>query len=238
MWLLSALLFSEKMQLVPANKGIKLKSHYESATNMRLLCLFLAVIITAIRGVCGDQTPPQANTNGVVFREPFTLKLHVDKEHYYEQAFLKIPFVYQGDVYLFKGDAFGIDLDITNGTIRGISYQADTNKAAVTLRFTQEVREDGDLMMLLVIKNQTNRELFVDALMTVPEKETARETSILPLRPGLVGYESWPHPIVQLVLRNIRLQEKSGTEQNGAVNARQPIHSETNQTSPAAGSRR
>ena len=38
-------------------------------------------------------------------------------------------------VYLFKGDSFGIDLHITNEVIHRISYQADTNKAAVSLRF-------------------------------------------------------------------------------------------------------
>jgi hypothetical protein len=205
---------------------------------MKALCLILAASIIAMRGICEEQPRAQAGTNGVAFREPFTLKLHVDKEHYYEQEFPKIPYVYQDDVYLFKGDSFGIDLQITNGVIGGISYQPDTNKASVTLRFTQEVRKDGDAMMMLVIKNQTDRKLYIDALMTVPERERPRDTSILPVGPGLVGYESWPHPIVQLVLRNIRLQEKPGTEPDGAANGSQPIRSETNRTSSAAGSRR
>ena len=179
---------------------------------MKAFCFILAATITAMHGVCADQALPQASTNGISFHKPFTLKLNVDKEHYYEQEFPKIPYVYQGDVYLFKGDAFGIDLQITNGVIRSVSYQADTNKAAVILRFTQEIKDGGDAMMLLVIRNQTDQKLFIDALITVPGKETARETSILPVGAGLVGYESWPHPIVQLVLRNIRLQEKPGTK--------------------------
>ncbi len=205
---------------------------------MKALCLILAASIIAMRGICEEQPRAQAGTNDVVFRDPFTLKLHVDKEHYYEQEFPKIPYVYQDDVYLFKGDSFGIDLQITNGVIGRISYQLDTNKASVTLRFTQEVRKDGEAMMMLVIKNQTDRKLYIDALMTVPEREKPRDTSILPIGPGLVGYESWPHPIVQLVLRNIRLQEKPGTEPDGAANGSQPIRSETNRTSSAAGSRR
>jgi len=205
---------------------------------MKTLWLILAASITAMHGICEEPPRPQASTNGVAFREPFTLKLHVDKEYYYEQKFPKIPYVYQDDVYLFKGDSFGIDLQITNGVIGGISYQSNTNKAAVTFRFTQEVREDGDAMMMLVIKNQTDRKLYIDALMTVPERVTPRKTSILPIEAGLVGYESWPHPIVQLVLRNIRLQEKPGTEPDGAANGSQPIRSQTNSTSSAAGSRR
>lgn len=179
---------------------------------MKALWLILVASITTMYGVRGEQPLSETSTNGVAFREPFKLKLHVDKEHYYEQEFPKIPYVYQDDVYLFKGDAFGIDLQITNGVIGGISYQPNTNKAAVTLRFTQELREDGDAMMMLVVKNQTDRKLYVDAVMTVPKRETPRKTSVLPIEAGLVGYESWPHPIVQLVLRNIRLQEKPSTE--------------------------
>jgi hypothetical protein len=205
---------------------------------MKMLWLIMAATISPICGFCADQSRVAADTNTIVFRQPFTLKLHVDKEHYYEEEFGKIPYVYKNDVYLFKGDAFGIDLDITNELIRGIVYQPDTNRATVTLRFTQEVRDDGDAMMLLVIKNQSDRKLFIDALMTVPGKKSARETSILPVEPGLGGYESWPHPIVQLVLRDIRLKEKHGTEQNGPANRSQPIRSETNRTSSAAGSRR
>jgi hypothetical protein len=202
------------------------------------LCLILAASFTAILGICEDQTQPQASTNGIVFRKPFTLRLHVNKEHYYEQKLAEIPYVYQDDVYLFKGDTFGINLNITNGTIQGVSYQADTNKAAVSLQFTQEVRDDGDAMMLLAIKNQTSQKLFIDALMTVPERETARETSILPVGPGLAGYESWPHPIVQLVLRNIRLKEKIETGESDRTNQTQPIQSTTNRSSSTVGSHR
>src|SRR5262245_4511543 len=104
--------------------------------------LLLVVTAATFNGISAEQT-----TNGITFREPFTLKLHVDKEHYYEQAFPKTPYVYQDDVYLFKGDSFGIDLQITNGVIRGISYQPDTNKAAMTLRFAQEIEDSGDAMM-------------------------------------------------------------------------------------------
>jgi hypothetical protein len=203
---------------------------------MKPLCLFIALGLTAIHGARAGQVLPQASTNSVAFREPFTLKLHVDKEHYYEESFPKIPYVYQDDVYLFKGDTFGVNLQITNGIIRGISYEADTNKADVSLRFTQEVKDDGNPMMLLVIENHTKRKLFVDALMTVPKMEHPQKTSILPLEPGLIGFESWPHPVVQLVLRNIRLREKPGTEPNGPANGSQAIPAGTNATSSEAGS--
>jgi hypothetical protein len=142
-----------------------------------------------------------------VFRKPFTLNLHIDKENFYEERFGKIPYVNNGDVYLFKGDDFGLTLDIQDNSIRSVKYQPDLEKADVTLKFTQEVQPDKSAMMMLVIRNGTKQTLNIDALMTVPGKKGVAKTSILPLQPGLSGYESWPHPIVQLVLRNIRIQK-------------------------------
>jgi hypothetical protein len=184
---------------------------------MKESCLILVLVITALRAFCDEQPGSQASTNAVAFRNPFTLKLHVDKEHYYEQEFPRIPYVFQGDVYLFKDDAFGIDLQITNGAVRSVSYQSDTNAAAVTLLFTQKVKDNGDAMMFLVIANHTKHKLFIDALMTTPEGKKPEKTSILPVEPGLSNYESWPHAIVQLVLRDIRLTEKPNIEKGSAT---------------------
>lgn len=229
-----------RLSFIPEPVAWRARRRAFGGINMKALCLFVALASTGIHIACEAQTLPQGDTNVVTFREPFTLKLHVDKEHYYEQEFPKIPYVHQGEVYLFKGDSFGIDINITNGVVRGISYQAGTNKAAVSLRFTQEVKDDGNSMMLLVIENHTKHKLFVDALMTVPKRERPQKTSILPLEPGLAGYESWPHPIIQLVLRNVRLIDKAGTEQkpDGSANRSQPFGSETNRAPSPAGSRR
>jgi len=205
---------------------------------MKTLYLFIALGLTTIHGACAEQVPPHADTNSVAFREPFTLKLHVDKEHYYEQTLPKIPYVYQDDVYLVKGDAFGIDLRITNGVVGGVSYQPDTNKAAINLRFTQEIQDNGNAMMLLVLENHTKHKLFVDALMAVPNKEHPQKTSILPIEPGLIGFESWPHPIVQLVLRNIRFTVEPDAEPKGPATGSHPNPLRTNATSSPTGSRR
>lgn len=77
--------------------------------------------------------------------------------------------------------------------------------ADVTLKFTQEVQHDGTALMMLHSHNNTKHTLNVDALMTVPGRKEIAKTSILPMRPGLSGFESWHHPIVLLVLRNIRI---------------------------------
>src|SRR5204863_89044 len=125
--------------------------------------------------------------------------------HFYEEKFGKIPYVHGGDVYLFKDDEFGVALDIQDNSIRSVRYQKDLEKADMTLKFSQEVQPDKTAMMMLHIHNNTKHTLDVDALMTVPGRVGIAKTTILPVYPGLSGFESWPHPIVQLVLRNIRI---------------------------------
>ena len=141
-----------------------------------------------------------------VFRSPFDLKLRVDKDHYYEQKFNRVPYVVDGDVYLFVGEDFGINVTVTGDRLSGVTYQPDAAKADVEFKLTQEKAPDG-FMMLLVIKNRLKRKLFFDALMTVPEKTGIFKTRVLPVEPNLSNYESWAHPIVQLVLRNFRFSE-------------------------------
>jgi hypothetical protein len=43
------------------------------------------------------------------------------------------------------------------------------------------------------------------ALMTVPGEKDSFETSIVPLRAGLTNFESWPHPIVKLLVHDLQI---------------------------------
>jgi len=149
-----------------------------------------------------------------VFRDPFTLKLHVDKEHYYEETFDRVPYVAENEVYLFAGETFGVNVTITESQLSGITYQRDPSKADVALAFTQESSAKGWIMML-VIQNRLKRKLYLNALMTLPGKKEIFNTSVLPVEPNLSDYESWPHPIVQLVLRNFRFSENGSKPARG-----------------------
>jgi hypothetical protein len=154
-----------------------------------------------------SQQQPPSTAPSPVFREPFTLKLRVDKEHYYEQHFDKVPYVIENDVYIFAGEAFGIRLEIKNDQISGITYEPDVAKADVLFTFSQEKDLQGGKGMMLIIQNRTTHTMLLDALMTVPQSKAIQSTSIVPIAAGLSDYESWPHPIVQLVLRNPRFAE-------------------------------
>jgi hypothetical protein len=184
--------------------------NHRAKTEQRITALTLD---TNTKGVSVEKPKPKTDAvqrDNTVFRKPFTLKLRIDKEHYYEQKVEKVPFVHDGDVYLFKDDEFGLTLDALGDTIRSVKYQPDLKKAHVTLKFTQEVMPDGTGTMLLVISNGFGRKLWMDGLMVVPDQPKPSETSLLTVEPGLKNYESWQHPIIQLMLRRLRLQAKPG----------------------------
>jgi hypothetical protein len=183
---------------------------------MKIITCQLALIVLCSAAAGAQQSPAEGKSDELVFREPFTLRLHVDKQRYYEERYDKrIPYVAKNDVYLFSGETFGINITVDGGgEIIAVTYQPETKKADVELKFKQEKMDGDKRMMLLVIRNKLKRRLYLDALMTVPERKGIYKTGILPVEAGLSNYESWPHPIVQLVLRNFRFSERPGSAQS------------------------
>jgi len=177
----------------------RVKARARTAAALVIVSLFLP-------GYCKAQ-PKETTQDKPMFRAPFALKLRVDNGHYYEQKFAKVPYVADGDVYLFAGDSFGINASVRDGQILQITYQPNAAKADVEFSFFQQQRSGG-FMMMLVIQNRLKRKLYVNALMTVPGKSGIFKTDILPIPPALTDYESWPRPIVQLVLRSFRFAAK------------------------------
>ena len=170
------------------------------------------VVVVMLSSPCRSQLhsePHVAAKKQPVFRSPFVLKLHVDNERSYEERFEHIPYVAENEVYLFAGETFGINVTIARNGFSKVTYQPEPAKADVEFKFTQEKSATG-FMMLLVIQNRLKHSVSLDALMTVPGDKGIHETSVLPIGPGRSNTESWPHPIVQLMLKNLRLSSSAG----------------------------
>jgi hypothetical protein len=156
-----------------------------------------------------SQAPSRSHVSSheqLVFRSPFVLRLHVDNERSYEERFSHVPYVAENEVYLFAGESFGINVTMVGNRLAKVRYQPDPAKADVEFKFSQEKSKTG-FMMLLVVQNRLKRSLSLDALMTVPGDKDVHQTDVLPVGPGRSNTESWPHPIVQLMLRNLRLSD-------------------------------
>jgi hypothetical protein len=173
------------------------------ATRTALIALLVSLLFAPGRS---QKTPTGATPSEPVLRGPFTLNLQTDKQHTYQKQFDKAPYVLDNEVHLFVKDNFGVNLTVAGDQITGVAYQPKLRKCDVTFRFTQEKTPRGP-MMLLVIENKTRHRLSMDAAMSVPNQDGFIRTSIVAIPASLSDFESWPNPIVQLVLRNLRFSD-------------------------------
>jgi hypothetical protein len=150
-----------------------------------LLIAFVVLPQTCHPQLLADQR--SAADDNPVFRPPFVLKLRIDGQHFYEEKFKPIPYVADGAVYLFSGEAFGINLRTTGNQVAGVVYQPEIAKADIGFEFKQQQEPTG---MVLIIRNFLKRKVLLDALMTVPRDKNVLRTDVLPIEPG----RRVPHP--------------------------------------------
>jgi hypothetical protein len=111
-------------------------------------------------------------------------------------------------VLMSAGEKFGLKLaGAADGTALSITEEPNLKKANLVLNFRQE-----KAMMLFTIENRTEHWLTYEAGIRVPKRDGLYKTSVMPLGPHLSNFESWPHPIDQLALKNFSFTEKPGNK--------------------------
>jgi len=81
------------------------------------------------------------------------------------------------------------------------TQHVDAQSPHLSLRMTAE---DGKTM--LQARNRTARSVHYRAAMQLPGNPDWEETSIIPVRAGLLGFELWPHPIEALAVFAVEAQ--------------------------------
>jgi hypothetical protein len=171
----------------------------------------MVLCVASIASVSAQTAAPKPKSPAS--REPFTLKLKIDKDHYYEERYeRRIPYVAENEVYLFLGDKFGVNLTVRNDWIVSVRYQPDAAKADIWFSFEQPPELPGGLGMTLAIENKMKRGVSMEGLMRTPNKKDVFKTSVQSVEAGKKGLETWPHPISQLVLGNLQLTKDSAAQ--------------------------
>jgi hypothetical protein len=127
-------------------------------------------------------------------------KLKLNKKDAPQYKFEKLPYVDEHNfVHIVAGEKFGVNVTVSDDEISGLTYQPDLKKADITFEFREEKP-----MMMLTIKNNLKRRIYADGGMAVPDRDGFLKTSLIPIDPGLMSFESWPHPITHLIVARIR----------------------------------
>jgi hypothetical protein len=178
---------------------------------MKHLSAFLVAICLAGAGPACLAQAPGGSQQAPVVRAPFTLRLKLDNNRYYEENFTRlIPYVADNNIYLFAGESFGLKVGIRDGEIGSVAYRKESSGADVELQFRQFVTKDGLAIMMLMIRNNLKKTLYLDAVMTNPGDSNLYKTSIRPVGAGQTSYETWAQPIIQLKLANLRFKPQIG----------------------------
>ena len=151
------------------------------------------------------QTAAPSGTETKTSRNAFAVKFDFAGKKV-EQRFDATPYVDGKSISIFPGEDFGINVQFEDNEISEIRYEPDSQKANVKVRLdVQNLGSRG--MMMLTITNGLDKSLLMEGWMLVPGRGEPVKTSLLPVMPGLMGIESWPHPIVKLELRNLHLAD-------------------------------
>lgn len=146
--------------------------------------------------------------NILEYRPADTLELMVDKENYAMIPIEKSTYFVEGKaLQLFSGDSLLVHVEIKNDSIYSMKVVKEIidAKATIAIQFNQMIRSDSTQSMQLKVQNPFDKSLDYDAFMITPYNDGWRETSIIPVYPGIFGIELWPDVIISLILDNWKL---------------------------------
>ncbi len=150
-----------------------------------------------------------AQSNSKELREPFVLKLSVDSINYYEEAIGEKPyFVKENILQIYPSEKLFIETEILNDSIISMKCVKEIlfPKKTIIVNFFQNTNEKENEGMMLKVENPFDKELNYKALMFIVGNDKWLRTSIIPVQPKLIGYETWKDVIISLVLKDWKLK--------------------------------
>ena len=125
--------------------------------------------------------------------------------------------IVQGDlVSIFPGETVYLAFDPgpkCPENLRSVEF-AGISAYTITFKFTQEPKLVDGVGMMLFVHNLSKRYIKYDLGMQLIDSEDLFKTSSCPLMPEMITYESWPHPVFQLVMTNFRWVDESNLDCN------------------------
>jgi hypothetical protein len=143
-------------------------------------------------------------------RKAFTIEIAADETHQYSAEIPESPFfVKEKILQIYCGESLYIECEIDKDSISSMKV-VEKNlhpEKTIMIEFTQNSEDRKNITTMLKVKNPFNKKFNYDAYMFTPTSKNWTSTSIIPILPNLMNFETWPHPIVTLILENWRFEE-------------------------------
>ena len=172
--------------------------------------LISAVLLIFIQGIAFSQQPQtaadrerEAICQQVACRAAIILRLRVSDKEYAEFDFPKGPYVADGFINLLNGEELNVEFEDQGGKLINPRYVKEVIHAERTINMKLGQLETGTVF---TIKNPFSQPIIYDCAIQHFQHQKFTRTSVVQVPAKLVSFESWPYPITQLVISNVRYQ--------------------------------
>lgn len=179
---------------------IYIVSHFKTQQNKTMKIIATLFTILCFQFCSAQNLKPQ--------REALTLKLPVDGVRFYEEEIKSSPyFVHENILQIYPSEKLFIEVELQHDSIVSMkTVKENLNpENTIEIEFSQTVKNRKSEMMMLKVKNPFNKKLEYDANMYIVGHSKWVSTSIMPVEPNLIGYETWTDVIISLALNNWKL---------------------------------
>jgi hypothetical protein len=148
-------------------------------------------------------------------RKPTLIRLTLSEGEFFEMTpALPTPILAGDLVTVYPGETVMIEAKEENDNLVELAAVSKINHPNRTLvfKFSQEPTIGDGTGMLLVVNNPFSGILKYRLGMMVPSSEDIYSTNVCPIHAGKSSYESWPHPIFQVVATDFRFVDPQSKE--------------------------
>jgi glycine cleavage system H lipoate-binding protein len=169
---------------------------------MRLPGICLLAFIISLNTAAQD-------SNVVINREAYKVKLAVDKKTSYESEIKVTPYFVQDQVLqLYPGEDILLEAELDNGKIKSVKVVKENlhPEKTITISFSQLVEKKMHDMMMMKLTNPFKQQLIYKARILLFKSNKWASTTTVPIMPGISSFETWPDIITSIALLDWSLQ--------------------------------
>jgi hypothetical protein len=164
--------------------------------------LFLTICITPLACLGQDTT---------LKRAAYKLTVVVDKNSFYEEQIKATPYVLPDKtIQLYPGETIHIEILQENGAVKKLTAVKEIKDSSrtVTISFSQSVNKESPGLATLKVTNPFSSRLIYKAKIFLLTQNDWADTNVLPVEPGIAGFEAWPQVITSIILSDWKIQKK------------------------------
>jgi hypothetical protein len=167
---------------------------------------YLFLFLLLVGKECGAQT---VDSNA---RPPFELKLFVNDSTFYNAPMNASQYVYnKKTIQVFPGESLFIEAELSGDSLVNLKVVPENihKEKTIKISFSQSVEGRIHQQMILSVVNPFSKKLDYSAQINLLNQKKWVKTSIIPVLPGLVSYETWPDLITTIALYDFCLKSES-----------------------------